>query len=88
MCDEAVHDCLAALKCIPHWFATSRIFKKLFTVLYADDGLLFFDEDSGNVTFCCNEMGILRVNLSNIYLDNTFDEDDPDDFSCHTFGLP
>ena len=43
--------------------------------MYADDGLLFFDEDSGDVTFCCNEMGILSVNLIN--LDNNFDEDNP-----------
>ena len=46
--------------------------------MYADDGLLFFDEDSGDATFDCNEMGILRVNLDNINLDNNFDEDDPD----------
>ena len=38
----------------------------------------FFDEDSGNVTFCCNKMGILSVNLNNINFDNNFDEDDPD----------
>ena len=50
--------------------------KKHFNALYADDGLLFFDEDSGNVTFCGNEMGILSVNF-NIYLDYYFDEDDP-----------
>ena len=31
-----------------------------------------------SVTFSCNEMGILRVNLNNINLDNNFDEDDPD----------
>ena len=37
----------------------------------------FFDEDSDNVTFCCNKMGILSVNL-NINFDNNFDEDDPD----------
>ena len=49
----------------------------LYTALYADDGLLFFDEDSGDVTFCCNKTGILSVNLDNINLDN-FGEDDPD----------
>ena len=43
--------------------------------MYSDDGLLFFDEDSGDVTFCCNEMGILRVNLNNINLDKNFEED-------------
>ena len=45
--------------------------------MYADDGLLFFDKDSGDVTFCCSEMGILSVNLNNINRDNSFDEDDP-----------
>ena len=52
--------------------------KKLYNALYADDGPLFLDDDSGDVTFCCNEMGILSVNLNNINLDNIFDEDDPD----------
>ena len=52
--------------------------KKLFTALYADDGLLFFDEDSGSVRFCCDELCIVSVSLNNIYLNNNFDEDDPD----------
>ena len=46
--------------------------------MHAADGLLFFDEDSGDVTFCCNELDILRVNLNNINLVNDFDEDDSD----------
>ena len=46
--------------------------------MYTDDGLLFFNENSGDVTFCCNEVGILRVNLNSINLDNSFVEDDPD----------
>ena len=78
MCDEPFDDSLAALKLISDWFVTSKMIKKLSTALYADDGLLFFDEDSGNVTFCCDEMGILSVNFNNINLDNNFDEDDPD----------
>ena len=44
--------------------------KRLYTTLYGNDGLLFFDEDSGDVIFCCDEMGILSVNLNNINLDN------------------
>ena len=39
--------------------------KKIFTALYVDDVYSFFDEDSGNVTFCCSEMGILSVNRNN-----------------------
>ena len=33
MCDEAVDDSLAALKLIPDWFVTSKMIKKLFTIL-------------------------------------------------------
>ena len=29
----------------------------------------------GEVTFCCNEMSILSVNVSNINLDKNFNED-------------
>ena len=78
MCNEAVDDSLVALKLIPDWFVTSKMVKKLYTALYADDGFLFFDEDSDSVTFCCHEMGIASVNLDNINLDNNFDKDDPD----------
>ena len=28
MCDEAAADCLAALKLVPDWFATSEMIKK------------------------------------------------------------
>ena len=52
--------------------------QKLYTALYANDGLIFYDEDSGHVIFCCNEMCILSVNLNNISLDHNFDEDDLD----------
>ena len=57
--------------------------------MYADADLLFFDEDS-DVTFCCNEMGILSVNLNNINPDNNFDEVDSDTIilsrllTCHS----
>ena len=66
------------MKFNPDWFVTSKMIKKLYTALYADDDSLFFDEDSVNVIFCCNEMGILSVNLNNINPDNNFAEDDPD----------
>ena len=78
MCDEAVDDSLAALKLIPDWFVTNKMIRKLYTALYADDGLHFFDDDAGDVTFCWNEMGILSVDFNNTNLDNNFDEDDPD----------
>ena len=78
MCNEAVDDSLTALKLIPDWFVTSKMIKKLYTALYANENILYFNQDSGDVTFCCNEMGILSVNLNNINLDNNFDEDYPD----------
>ena len=47
MCDEAVDDSLATLKIFPDWFVTSKMVKKLFAALYADDNILYFDEN------CC-----------------------------------
>ena len=52
--------------------------KKLYTDLYADENILYFNEDAGNVVFYCNKMGTLNIDLNNINLDNNFDEDDPD----------
>ena len=85
MCDEAAADFLAALKLIFNWFVTSKMIKKLYTPLYADDGLLFY-ENSGDVIFCCNKISILSVRLNNINLDIKFDVDDPD-YSYQTFDL-
>ena len=38
ICDEAFNDSLAVLKLIPDWFVTSKMIKKLYTALYADNG--------------------------------------------------
>ena len=39
---------------------------------------LYFNEDSGNVVFSCNEMGILNIDLNNIKLDDSnYEQDDP-----------
>ena len=82
MCDKAVDDCLAALKLFPDWFGTSKKIKILFTALYANENILYFNEDSGNVVFICNEMCILNIGINNINLDDTnYDEDDPDTIS-------
>ena len=49
------------------------------SALYGDDYIIYFNEDSSDVTFCCNEMGILSVNLDNInFGDTNYEEDDPD----------
>ena len=66
------------------------MWENFYSALYADDGLLFFDEYSGIVTFCSDEMGIPIINHNNINLDNNFDEDDPDSIilirllACHS----
>ena len=52
MWDEAVDHSLAALKPILDWFVTRKRIKKLYSALYTCDGLIFFDEDSGDATFC------------------------------------
>ena len=52
--------------------------KKLFIAFHIDEDILCFSEDSGNVVFNCNVMGILNIDLNNISLDNNFDEEDSD----------
>ena len=64
MCDEALDDFLPTLNFVPDWFVTRKIIKKLFTDLHADEIILYFDADFGNVVFNCHEMDI------------NFDEDD------------
>ena len=75
MCDEAVDGSLASLKFIIDWFLIRKMINELFTSFYANDGLLLFDEDSGDVTLFCDEMGSVYHN--NINLDKNFDKDDP-----------
>ena len=50
MYDEAVDDSIATLKLIPDWFVTSKMTKKLFTALYADENIRYFNE--GDVSWC------------------------------------
>ena len=56
MFDEAVHDSLATLKLIPDWFVTSNFVSLLHFLLLCTKMIVysFFDEDFGDVTFCCN----------------------------------
>ena len=79
MRDEAVDDFLAASTFIPDWFATSKMINNRFTALYADENILYFNEDCGNAIFSCNEMGILNIDLNDINFDDTnYNEDDPE----------
>ena len=78
MCDEAANGFLVLLKLISYWFIRRKMIKNIFTALYGDKNILYFKEDSANVVFSCNKMGIVRIELNNINLDNNFVEDDPD----------
>ena len=42
MCIKAVDDILPALKFVPDWFVTSKVIKKLFIDLYADNNMPHF----------------------------------------------
>ena len=79
VCDNVFDDFLPALKLIPNWFVASEIIKKLHNALFEEDDTLFFDEDSGRVTFSSDEICNLSVDLNNINLDDVnFYEDDPE----------
>ena len=79
MWDEAVDDSLTVLKFIPDWFDTRKMIKKLLTLLCAGGNVICCNEDSDDVIFSYNEMGILDLDLSNINLDDSnYNEDDPD----------
>ena len=51
MCDRATDDLLAILKLIPDWFVTSKMIKKTFTALYADENVLYCNEDSVSIVY-------------------------------------
>ena len=52
--------------------------KKFFTALYVDENILYFNEDSVNIVFNCNGMGVLDIDVNNINIDNNFDGDGAD----------
>ena len=79
MCNEAVDNCLAALQLIFDYFVASKMIEKLYAALYTNENILYLNEDSGNIAFSCNGMSILNIDLNNINIDNTRnDEVDPD----------
>ena len=68
MCDKAVDHSLAALKLIFDWIVTSKMIKVLLTALYVDEKILYFIDDSGNVIFSDDEIGIHNVDVNDINL--------------------
>ena len=79
MCDEAADDFLLALKFIPDWFFTSKVIKKIFKALCANENIFYFNEYSGDAIFSCNAMVILSIDVNDINDDDSnYDEDDPE----------
>ena len=73
MCDKDVDDSITTLRLIPDQFITSKMIKKLSTASCADENILYFNEDSGNIVSNCIEMSILNIDIGSINLDNNFD---------------
>ena len=46
--------------------------------MYANENILYFNEDSCDAVFNDNEMGNVNIDLNDINLYNNFYEDDPD----------
>lgn len=80
MCDKAVNTLLPTLKFIADWFLSKKkMIKNLDKLVFPVDDIVIVNEDSANVTFSSDEMGIFSVDLNNINLDRVnFYEDDPE----------
>ena len=63
MCDETVDDSLVALEPNPDWFVTSEMIKTLYIALYVDKNIFYFNGNSDDVIFCCDEMSIFSVKI-------------------------
>ena len=51
MCDKASGDFLPVLKFVPDWFVISEMIKELVDALFANDDIIFINEDSNSVIF-------------------------------------
>ena len=63
MCDKDVDDSIATLGLIPDQFIASKMIIKLSTASCADENILYFNEDSGNIVSNCIEMSILNIDF-------------------------
>ena len=51
MCDKAFDDSIAALKFVPDWLVTTKIFENFHDSLVANNDILSFYEDCSKVPF-------------------------------------
>ena len=73
VCDEAVADCLAALKFVADWLVTRKMYEIFGNGLLAYDDVLFFNENLNKFTFIPNQSWTFDVDLDEINLDNDND---------------
>ena len=77
MYKEAVDAWLPLLKCVLDLFVRNKILLDN-TVLF-NDGIIFVNGDSDNVTIFSDDMGLVNVYLNNVSLEDVnFDNDDPE----------
>ena len=55
ICDEAVDDCLVALKSILESFVTSKMLEKIDNAVHANNDVLFYNQDFEKVKFIANQ---------------------------------
>ena len=78
MYDKAVNACLPVLKFVPDCFVMNKMLEKL-DVVFSNDDKIFVNAGSDNVTFIGDYMGLIRIYLSNVNVDDdNFGNDDPE----------
>ena len=86
ICNEAVDDCVEALKFISDWFVTMKMLEMFHEMLeifhHTNDEIIIFDEDFSKVTYFANGIGILDVDVNKINFehDKYFYENGPEFF--------
>ena len=78
VCKEAAAY-LPLLKFVATWFVTNKILKGLDNAVFFNDDIVFVNADSDNVTTFSNYVGLVKVDLINVSLDDyNFDNGDPE----------
>ena len=63
MYHKAVDVFLTTLKFVPDWFVTNKMLEKLGDVVFSKDDIVFVYENSDNVTFFSDDVGLNYINL-------------------------
>ena len=63
MCGKAINARLPALKFVPDWLAKNKMLEKLDNAVFVTGSTIFFNEDSGHVTFFSDDMGLYTIHI-------------------------